>query len=478
VPADVPSYEQLAAENAALRAENGELWSAVEALRAEVAELKARLGQNSKNSSRPPSADGLDKPAPKSLRRRSGRMPGGQNGHPGSTLAQVADPKQTVRHEPECCRGCGSGLAGAVEAGLERRQVFDLPEIALEVTEHQLIKRRCECGTVTTGRAPDGVGAPVQYGPQIAAIVVYLYVGQFLSKDRTATAIAELFGAPMSGGTVAGLTERAAARLQAPGGFTGQVRDAIAGEPVAHFDETGMRIAGRLRWVHSASTGKYVLITVHDKRGVAAMNAAGVLPAFGGIAVHDAWAPYDTYTQARHALCNAHLLRELQAVIDTTPDGQWCWAVQAAGALRQMKQLVDAALAYDGTLTSLDTGRLAQARHEFRSAALIGANATKARSTKVMAKHHALARRMIDRQDDYLRFTIEPRVPFDNNPAEREIRMIKLRQKVSGCMRTITGAEHFAAIRSYLATAAKHGICFLESLLALAESRPWLPTTA
>ena len=442
-------------------------------LEAEVAELRRRLGQNSRNSSKPPSSDSpFTKPAAKSLRRKSGGKPGGQNGHPGSTLSQASDPDEVVRHEPSACGGCGDGLAAAPEVGVERRQVFDLPPMTVRVTEHQLIARRCSCGVTTCADAPEGVVAPVQYGPRIAAIILYLYIGQFLSKRRTAQALAELFGAPVSEGTVAAMTGRAADRLEE---FTALVRDRIAAAEVAHFDETGLRVDGRLRWVHSASTGNYSLITVHDRRGVAGMDAAGVLPVFGGIAVHDAWAPYDSYGQATHALCNAHLLRELQAVIDATPDGQWCWAAQTADALREMKQLVDAALAADSTL---DAARLAQARHVFHSAAMIGANATRARSTKLMAKHHALARRMIDRQDDYLRFTVDPRASFDNNAAEREIRMIKLRQKVSGCLRTPTGAEQFCAIRSYLATAAKHGIHFFESLVALATGRPWLPETA
>jgi transposase len=460
--------EQLAVENAELRA-------LVAALRAEVAELRARLGQNSSNSSRPPSSDGLAKPAPKSLRRRSGRRPGGQNGHPGSTLARVSDPDEVVRHEPRACAGCGGGLAGAPEAGVERRQVFDLPPIRVRVTEHQMVTRRCSCGVTTCGVPPEGVDAPVQYGPRIAAIILYLYAGQFLSKKRTARALAELFGTPVSEGTVAAMTGRAAGCLDE---FTSLLRDRIAAAEVAHFDETGLRVDGKLRWVHSASTGRYSLITVHDKRGVAGMDAAGVLPAFGGVAVHDAWAPYDTYDRATHALCNPHVLRELQAVVDATPDGQWCWAAQAADALRGMKGLVDAALADDGTLATLDAARLAQARQAFHSAALVGANDTKARATRLMAKHHALARRLIDRQDDYLRFTVDARVSFDNNAAEREIRMIKLRQKVSGCLRTLTGAEQFCAIRSYLATAAKHGIHFFESLVALADGRPWLPETA
>jgi transposase len=292
-----------------------------------------------------------------------------------------------------------------------------------------------------------------------------------LTRPRTAQALAELFGTPVSEGTVAAVTERAADGLT---GFLGLVRDRIAAAPVAHFDETGLRVEGKLRWVHSASTGKYVLITVHDKRGIEAMNTAGVLPGFTGVAVHDAWAPYDTYTDATHALCNAHALRELQAVMDTSPAGDWCWAEQTTDALLDMKKLTDTAASTD---TGIDQDALTEAIRRYRAATQIGATTTAARSSTIEKKHHALAQRLISREADYLRFTTNPDVPFDNNAAEREIRMIKLRQKVSGCLRTLTGANQFAAIRSYLATAHKHNITFFQALTTLAEGQPWLPQT-
>lgn len=467
-----------------------ELKGQLERANARIAELEAQLRANSGNSSRPPSADGLDKPAPVSLRGKSGRKPGGQKGREGKTLAQVAEPDERQRHEPVCCGACGAGLAGAAEVGVEARQVFDIPPIRVRVTEYQLVKRRCGCGTVTAAAAPPGVEAPVQYGPNVAAIVTYLYVGQFLSRDRTARALAELFGTPVSAGTVVKIVERAAVALAAEGGFTDQIRDRIADAQVAHFDETGLRVAGLLRWVHSASTGKYVLLTVHERRGTEAMDAAGVLPNFTGIAVHDGWAPYDTYTAATHARCNAHLLRELQAVIDhhqrnhqaqhTRPgeSGSWCWAEQAADSLRTLKRMVDEALARDGTLTSVHAAAMATAKHAFRSAVRLGVKATAARATTLDKDHNALARRLLDKHDDHLRFTVDARVPFDNNPAEREIRMVKIRQKVSGCLRTLTGARQFTTIRSYLATTAKHGLGLLDALTALANGRAWLPETA
>lgn len=344
---------------------------------AENAELRRPLGTNSANSSKPPSSDGLAKPArKKSLRGKTGRKPGGQSGHPGSTLAQVADPGEIVRHEPVACAGCGSGLAQAREVGVERRQVFDLPPVTVRVTEHQLVARRCGCGVTTRGVAPETVRAPVSHGPEVTAIILCLYAGQFLSKARTAQALAELFGTPVSPGTVASITRRAAAGLA---GFLALVRGEIAAAEVAHFDETGLRVDGRLRWVHSASTGKYSLIWVHDKRGRVAMDACGVLPSFTGIAVHDAWAPYDCYTAATHALCNAHLLRELVAVAETAgvDERGWCWGEQVRDALLALKTRVEQAIA-DGAAT-LDPAVLALHTGRIRSAALIAAQATRGR---------------------------------------------------------------------------------------------------
>lgn len=446
----------------ALRAEN-------ERLKARVAELEARLAANSANSSKPPSSDGLMKPTPKSLRRRSGRKAGGQDGHPGRTLCQVADPDEVIRHEPACCAGCGGRLDRATVAGVQRRQVFDLPPVRVRVVEHQLVMKLCRCGVLTRPEEPDGVSAPVQYGPVMTAVIIYLYIGQFLSKQRTAKALADLCGVPVGAATVAAATARAATALTP---FLSQLREKIAAAEVAHFDETGFRIAGRLGWIHSASTDGYSLLSAHRRRGVDAMTAAGVLPAFAGIAVHDAWAPYDTYPAVTHALCNAHLLRELQAVIDTTTDG-WCWARQVTDALLDLKGHVEAARTAGHTL---DPAILAAATSRIRHAATIAAG-DHTTSGKLADTHRALARRIRDRLADYLRFATNPAVPFDNNAAEREIRMAKTRQKISGCMRTMTGAEHFCAIRSYTATARKHGINLFNALIRLAQGKPWLPQT-
>ncbi len=367
-----------------------------------------------------------------------------------------------MRHEPGRCGQCGSGLGRRPVTGVERRQVFDLPLGQVEVTVHQLLERECGCGHRTKAAAPQGAEAPVQYGPRIAAIIVYLYMGQFLSKERTAQALAEMFGVPLSSGTVAGITARAAGKL---GGFLEHARDQITASEVAGFDETGFRVDGRLRWVHCARTGKYTLLMVHPKRGTKAMAAMGVLPSFAGVAVHDAWAPYDTYTGPDHQLCCAHALRELQAVTDAAPEGQWCWAAQAAEALTAVQDLVREAISQGRH--AADPVALAAQIRLFRSAALAGASQTAARSSALMKKHNALARRLLDRQDDYLRFTRDFRAPPDNNGSERDIRMAKLRQKVSGSLRTITGARQFCAIRSYLSTAANHGLSFFDALVGI-----------
>jgi transposase len=423
VPADHPGSgdDVVVALVASLRQELAGSLAALEQTQAElararerIAELEARLKQNSRNSSQPPSSEGLGKPAPRprSLRKKSGRRPGGQDGHPGATLAQVARPDREVRHEPGCCGRCGAGLGSRPVTGVERRQVFDLPEVTITVTEHQLIERECGCGYRTKAAAPQGAEGPVQYGPRIAAIVIYLYIGQFLSKQRTAQALAELFGIPLSSGTVAALTARAAGRLS---GFLEHARDQIAAGEAAGFDETGFRVDGRLHWVHCARTDKYTLLMVHPKRGRQAIEAMGVLPSFAGVAVHDAWAPYDLYPGADHQLCCAHALRDLQAVTDAASPGRWCWAAQAAEALTAMQDLVREAVGQGRD--TVDPAALAAQVRLFRSAALAGASQTAARSGVLMKKHNALARRLLDRQDNYLRFTRDFRAPPDNDLA-------------------------------------------------------------
>jgi transposase len=472
-----PSYEQLAALVAAQERTIAQLQARIAEQDARIAELERQLAASSRNSSKPPSSDGLNKPAPRSLRGRSGRKPGGQPGREGRTLRQVALPDAVVTHEPGACAGCGAELvAGSSPTGVVRRQVFDIPTIAVRVVEHRLVSRRCSCGVVTAAAGPAGVSAPVQYGPHAAAIAVYLVLGQHLPVERTAGLLAELFGTPMATGTVAAWTHRAAAGL-AP--FTAAAHTGLTRAELVHADETGLRVAGRGHWLHVACSTRFTALFCHRKRGKEGIDAAGVLPGVTGTLVHDAFAPYARYPAARHALCNAHLLRELIAVVDhhqahppsiaDTPAG-WCWAAQIIDALLALKAITDTDVLPDRDL-------LAVHRRLIVSAALIGASAETSPPGPVGRRHRALARRIRRRLDDYLRFATDRRVPFDNNAAERDIRMAKIKQKVSGCLRTLAGAQDFAAMRSYLSTAAKHGRRPFDVLTELTSGNVWIPAT-
>ncbi|RFS40475.1 IS66 family transposase [Micromonospora craniellae] len=404
------------------------------------------------------------------MRTRSGRRAGGQPGHQGRTLRQVDDPHERVEHEPAGCGGCGEDLTGAAVAGVAVRQVFDLPDIGVRVIEHRLVSRRCGCGHVTAGQAPDGVDAPVQYGPRAQAAAVYLQQALFGAQARTAQAMADLFGAPMSAGAVAAHARAGDALTDSE--FVDQVRDALTVSPVVHVDESGLRVAGKLHWAHVATTGKHTLVGAHPKRGRAGIDAGQVMASMTGVAVHDAWAPYDTYTPTAHQLCCAHLLRELTAAAELAP--QQVWPGQAADALLRLKTAADTARAR--AAPGINPDLLAEQTGLFRQAALAAVKDHQHEKSKTGRKLTALGRRMRDRIDDYLRFAVDLRSPFDNNTAEQQIRMVKIRQKVSGSLRTLDGAQQFALIRSYLATATAHGRNIMSALTELVTGRPWLPT--
>ena len=297
-----PSREELIALIAALRAENA-------SLKARIAELERRLGLNSSNSGKPPSSDGLKKPVRvKSLREGSGKQRGGQKGHKGETLRQVTDPDDVVDHYPSACSMCGAGLGPEASVGHSARQVFDLPKPQpLIVTEHRAHDCQCAaCGAKTRAPFPDGVNAPVQYGVGIAAFVVYLLHYQLLPEDRLAELMADLFGVKLAAATIARMSRTCAERLR---GFAETVRDLVAGAPVKHMDETGFRIGGKTQWLHVASTALLTFYRVCAKRGSLLANVAGIV-------VHDHWKPYYTMQGVLHALCNAHHLRELKALVE------------------------------------------------------------------------------------------------------------------------------------------------------------------
>jgi transposase len=470
----------LRAANARLRellaerdAELAALRELVTALQSQVADLAAQVKANSRNSSRPPSSDGPAKPAPKSLRGRSGRRPGRPKGQPGATMELSENPDKKVRYRPARCGCCGKSLKNAPVTAVERRQVIDIPPVKAVTTEHQVLTLKCGCGRETKAQAPDGVTAPVQYGSRIMGTGIYLWHGQFLSRDRACQALSDMFGCAPSPGALAAAAKKAAGFL-APA-LAAITRRLIACE-VVHFDETGFRTAGKLAWVHSASQGKFALFTVHAKRGRDGMTAAGVLPHFAGIAVHDAWAPYDTFENvAGHALCGAHVLRELVAVTETGTDLDKTWAQQAIDALLALNEAAEAARAAGRNAIDAET----RTRHEdwYRQAAAAGIALNVGRQGRLQQKRHALSARMSSREADYLRFARDLRVPFTNNAAEQAIRMSKLRIKISGCMRSMAGAEEFCAIRSYLATAARHGIPALDAITIAFQGQPWIPET-
>jgi len=451
-----------------------DLTALVVELRAEIVELKAQLAANSRNSSRPSSSDGLSKPSvdPKkrSLRRRSGRKQGGQEGHGGARLDRVAVPDASVEHPPERCDECGDDLAGAesIEGG-ESRQVFDVPQQrALGVIEHVATLRRCDCGHVSCGKFPVGVAAPTQYGPGVRALGVYLHVFQHLPYDRACQALADLVGAAVSTGTLSEWVTAAAAGLC---DFDERLRALLTDAPVAHFDETGARIAGRLGWVHSASTETLTRYTTHERRGSEAIDHANVLPNFEGVAIHDGWAPYRNYTDCEHGLCNVHHLRELQAAIEAGHS----WPLAMSCLLLDTKDLVANAIA-DGQ-QRLGVRAVRELADSYQTVIEMGHDEHPATTVK-KTKAHNLLLRLKRYQPDVLRFAHDFRVPFGNNQAEQDIRMVKLQQKISGCWRTTTGAERFLTIRSYLSTARKNGIGALHALDALTAGTPWLPASA
>jgi transposase len=450
------AVEVLRAENALLRAENA-------ALTARLAELERRLGLNSGNSGKPPSSDGLKKKPVRitSLRERSGRKTGGQQGHPGKTLKRVETADATIDHFPESCSGCGGTLSGATATGHTARQVFDLPEPQpLIVTEHRAHACLCaNCGAETRAAFPEDVTAPVQYGARLAAVVVYLLHYQLLPEKRLAALMADLFGVCLVTATIATMSRTCAARFQ---GFAAAVRDRVAAAPVKHMDETGFRIGGKTQWLHIASTIWLTFYRTSPKRGSLLENVLGIV-------VHDHWKPYYTLKDVLHALCNAHHLRELQALVEIEKED---WARKMQRLLRRACHATNLAREQGVTLSPGFIALIERcydailtegfAFHEAQPALI--STARKRRGRVPRRTGHNLLLRLRVRKVDVLRFLSDPTVPFTNNLAERDGRMMKLRQKISGGFRSVDGAEDFAVIRSLLSTARKQGWDILQAL--------------
>jgi transposase len=468
---------------ASLREQVAQRDAVIEGLLARIDALEARAGKNSRNSSQPPSSDNpFTKPPPRSLRKRSGLRPGKQPGDPGARLEPARSPDRVRVHVPGRCEGCGDDLGPAVVLGEQRRQVFDLPAIRLVVTEHVAQTRRCRCGHATTAPFPPDAAGPTCYGPGLAAVATYLLARQHLPVARTAELLADCFGARVSTGWLAGLMSQAEARLA---GFARLTREQLRAAPVAHFDETGARVAGKLWWVHVASTGSLTSYHRASGRGEGSMNLGGVLPGFAGTAIHDgltSYRHYDTEQGVTHGLCNAHHLRELVSLTEAhqrTGRHEITWPQAMIDLLVEINDTVKAAK--HAGCDQLPAAQLSSLKHRYRDLIAQGWVAhpppppTGKRGRPKLGTAGSLLRRLDIYQDDVLRFATDFTVPFDNNQAERDIRMIRLQQKISTSWRSETGIDAFLAVRSYLSTARKQGHNNLEVLQQLFTGTAWLP---
>ena len=441
-----------------------ELEAALASMAQENADLRRQLAKNSSNSSKPPSSDGLKKPAPRSLRGKSGKKSGGQAGHRGDTLRQKAKPDFVHRHEAVSCGACQYGLTVGMIKGVERRQVFDIPVPRPEVTEHQAAIYCCgHCRATTTATFPDGVNAHVQYGKRIRAATVYCNVQQLIPEDRVCQLLRDLFGATsLCAASVTNWVNGAARTL---GGVVEHILARLTEGGVRHLDETGLRVAGKLHWLHSISDSVFTHYRISAKRGA--------VPSFltGGTIVHDHWKSYYAHMSGvdAHALCGAHHLRELKAIEEIEKEP---WACAMSLLLKNANQLKCAAQGrgetelpasvYQGIIVKymaiLAEGLVFHERQDPL------ARRPGARGRKAKRPGHNLPVRLRDYRDDVLRFLTDFTVPFTNNQAERDLRMMKLRMKISGTFRTLEGAQVFADIRSVISTVRKHGDNISETL--------------
>jgi len=446
-------------------------------------DLQARLAKTSANSSKPPSSDGYAKPKRTTSLRKPGQKPlGGQPGHRGDTLERVATPDRTEFHPVAACGECGMSLVDVVATTHDERQVFDIPAIRIEVTAHRAEVKTCPgCGTENRGVFPVGVSGPVQYGPAVKTWATYFQTQHFVPVERTAQIIEDLTGQRVAEATLM-KAQRECAALIAPAtaAIKAQLRDA----PVAHFDESGLRVAGTLQWLHVASTERLTDYTVHPQRGQAAMDAAGILPGFAGRAVHDHWKSYFTYADSPHALCNAHHLRELKFIHEQYGQG---WAETLAKLLVEMKTAVDTARDDGQRALPPDTVVAFEQRYEEALKAGYQRNPRpppppspvsggKKRGRPAQPPPLNLLDRLRDFKTETLAFLHDFRVPFDNNLAERDVRMVKVKQKVSGGFRTPDGAQGFAQLRGYLSTARKNAMNVFAAIRDAFAGCPFIPT--
>ena len=449
-----------------LRAQNQVLFERVK-------ELEARLNKDSHNSSKPPSSDGLaKKPAPKSLREQGVRPSGGQIGHLGHTLRMSAAPTRRIVLDLSACSNCGADLRDVPVRGHEDRQVFDLPMIALEVTQYSAERKRCpRCGLKQRAGFDAEVTQPAQYGSRIKGLALYLSAQQLLPWERIKQMLGDLFGCSLSEGTLQSALQQAGQTLDA---VTNLIKNGVKQSEVVNFDESGVRIDGKLNWLHVACTESLTYYETHVKRGPAAFDAIGILRGFSGKAVHDGYPPYWSYCEA-HTLCNAHHLRELTFVDEQYKQK---WAADMKALLLKIKQAVDEAKAKQAPALPLLRRYLFELDYDelIDQGYLANPEALKCGRTGIkQSKGFNLVSRLNRYKRETLAFMNDFSVPFDNNQAERDIRMIKIRQKISGCFRTREGSDIFNRIRGYVSTMRKQGHNALAVLESVARGAPTMP---
>jgi transposase len=448
----------------------------IRALEARIQALEDQLAKNSRNSSKPPSSDGLKKPKPKSRRQRSGKSSGGQKGHVGYRLEPAEKPQYIEVHPVLECQHCHADLAGVEARQVEKRQVFDLPEVKLEVTEHQAEIKTCPmCGEINRAAFPEGITQPTQYGPHVRAQMVYFHAYHFIPLARTVELVGELYGQPIAEGTVEAAVVELAGRVET---VNEQVKaHLVKTDTPVHFDETGVRVKGKLKWLHSASTEQATVYVIHSKRGSDAMDAIGILPERHGWSIHDAWRPYFKYPEAKHGLCNAHLVRELVFLIEHYSQA---WAKDFLALLLNMKEKVDTAKSLgQSALSALQVTMFEQVYDQIvewgerANPPPIRQASQRGRLKQSPARN--LLDRLINYKDEIMAFVCDFAVPFDNNLAERDIRMVKVQQKISGGFRSDDGANVFCQVRGYISTARKNGQLVLDVLYQALSGTPYSP---